>query len=1460
MAETFFERRRKELGLDTPTPNAGSSSGESDFFERRKMELGLVPDTRPKAVTVDPFKTTPETTKMLDDANMNYSGNVERFGVFSKGVQDKAAAKKVADEAAKLQKRTDLHNASPLKKVSNALVDLAEPVTSRIASLLPGDNRAITTPGQRLGKMIDKTTINVPGKVDDAVANFLRGAGRTASFGASDYIDRELGQEDRANAAIDTTAGKIGGYAGYVAPGAIAERLIATGGKALIKNLPNIAKFGITGASAGAAAGVANEAGEFVTGQNDQSLRQRAIDVGIEMGAGGLLGAAIPAIGAGMQRGFKSLMRPTLDASADMSNAINSVARENLPQSVRRTVSADAVPEIFPERYRRTFGEPPTVASPNPVRATTEPQGSNTAKPLYNMGDEAIPTSADGTELSKAAKIIDIQSKDGVNYYRFDGSNTYMPENQVKGAAQQPSKIVQERDELKFAQTVRGSENTSSNLIDALNDTPMVGARTSDVLNRQQAAKMIERHGQEGLYSTLLSKKKQFSAAETTAAQILAKQFSSLGGEENLKKAIELVSKTARGGREMGQAIQALSQWNKLDETGALYLGEKVINKGLPTDEWKTLTVAQGAPIKEAAQRIGSAQETRSLADEVLSIVTNKQAGQALTDAEKATIKQFQDQVKLINEKGKGILSKPKANKVEDTIKEVSQIEPKARTRDQVVNFLDAKAEKARQRLAKSRNIGLMPDLNNPVFDYAIIGASKIAKGTVKLSDFTEQMVKDFGEKVRPHINEVFTKATNMFRKENGLPTVEQLDRVVRNAVKNDRFTESEATQFKAWASEIGHMSDEFKREATQDLQAAMKELGDSTLGRQLSTLQTGAMLLNSVTMERNVIGNVAQMVGEKVNKVATVPIDWTLSKLTGEQRTIYFKTMNQENFWENFLAGTKAGWKGVSPNGMLDSYGIHPNVFSKKNPLKYVSKLLGASMQGFDHAFYSAAKGDVLATYAENLGKAQGLSKAEIKSGMKGLIMQLDDRIHELADHAGKYATYQDETLLSRGAEGLKKGLNELSTGMVSRKLVDMGLPKSLSMEGFGAGDVLTKFAKTPANLVMRGLDYSPIGFIRSLVDLGYFVGKRERFDQHQAVRTLGRAITGTVGLTGMGYILADAGVLSGSSSMDKDTRSIQEQSGQGAYKVNWSALSRFITSGLDYKAAEFQKGDRLMDYQWLQPAAISLAMGVNANKTVKDKKEGADITGWQMARKAILGGLQTVLENPMLQGVSNLVDATNDVYKRGDATKFRNIGKGVPASFVPTLLNQWRAATDNKQRETFSANMLTEMGNMMKNKVPGLSKKLPVSFDSLGNARERIQGGKENTVTQYLTAFFSPARMTEYQVSPEAKLVLDLMNDSGDATVLPRIGNKSFSVKQGKNMKDLKVSLTAKQFSEYQQNLGTMVNDKLSQQSGYLTNPDISLEKKVKRVNDILTDMGKKARVDIGTQMGYAKKDIKG
>jgi hypothetical protein len=1016
-------------------------------------------------------------------------------------------------------------------------------------------------------------------------------------------------------------------------------------------------------------------------------------------------------------------------------------------------------------------------------------------------------------------------------------------------AIKQANPTVDGMRERGHSQTVRLSDMTPEPLKDVFSDPELYKTRSTVKLH-EDAQKYIAKNGLQNAYDFVMGAKKM-TDKHNAVAQVIAKQLANSG---DISRAIDVVSKTAKSGTELGRAIQALSLWNRMDTEGAILLAQRQLNRG-NKGEYVSLTPEQAQPIVAATEKIRQVEQTKSLAEEVMDIVANKPAGEKLTDAEVAKIKEFQKQVSEIDGKVKKFLPEEKAAKPRKVVQEIDKVKPEERTRDQIVSYWDARAEIARQKLAKQRNVGIIANTENPVLLYAELGVAKLVKGAVKLADFTEQMVREYGESVKSNIHQVYNKSVDLFRKSQGLPTNDDLTKLVNKAVKDRKLDELEASRLQAWAKDIAFYTDDnLRTEAVQDLQLALKAIGDSTLGQKISTLQTGAQLLNAVTIERNVIGNVASLVAEKVNKVVAVPIDWTFSRLTGE-RTVKFNPLNQESMWRNYMIGTKSGWKGVSPNGMLNSYDIRPEVFGNKNPLKYITKSLGATMQGFDHAFYRSAYGDVLATYAEQLGKSQGLTRAQIKAQMPDLLKQLDQSIYDLADEAGRYATYQDDTLLSHGAEMLKRGLNKLTDKPVSM-IVDKGLlPKSLSTEGFGLGDIVLKYAKTPANLIMRGIDYSPIGILRGMMELAPLVLRRGTFDQYEATRALSRAITGTLGLTGVGYLLADAGILTGSSSMDKDMRSIQEQSGQGAYKVNWSALGRYLTNGFDKNAAKFQPGDHVMDYAWLQPAAISVAMGVNANKAVKERKDGY-ATGWKVAEKALLGGLASVLENPMVQGISNVIDAGTDIIKKNDATKAKGLIKGVPASFVPTLLNQARTATDNQQRETYSKDLLTEMGNLIKNKLPGLSKTLPVSNDSLGNPRERIQGGQENTVRQYLTSFFSPAKLTEYEVSDEAKMVLDLMNDSNDQTILPRIVDKYLYVDDPITKKQKKIDLNAEQFSKLQQKVGKEVTRKLQLSANYLSNPSIRTDVKVKRVKDILSEVGAKARNDLRAEMGYKRK----
>jgi hypothetical protein len=178
-----------------------------------------------------------------------------------------------------------------------------------------------------------------------------------------------------------------------------------------------------------------------------------------------------------------------------------------------------------------------------------------------------------------------------------------------------------------------------------------------------------------------------------------------------------------------------------------------------------------------------------------------------------------------------------------------------------------------------------------------------------------------------------------------------------------------------------------------------------------------------------------------------------------------------------------------------------------------------------------------------------------------------------------------------------------------------------------------------------------------------------------------------------------------------------------------------------------------------------------------------------------------------------------------------------------------------DNTQRETFDKNFFSGVWNQVRNKLPVQSEKLPVSYDSLGKPRERIQGGESGSLSNYLTALISPVKYTEYAVTPEARLALDVLKDSGDSSVLPRVGTKYINVTDPDTKLIKRIDLTNEQFSTLQQEMGQEVSERLLKKQEYLENPNISTDKKVKAVKKILTDAGDIARKSMKKELGYKK-----
>jgi hypothetical protein len=109
------------------------------------------------------------------------------------------------------------------------------------------------------------------------------------------------------------------------------------------------------------------------------------------------------------------------------------------------------------------------------------------------------------------------------------------------------------------------------------------------------------------------------------------------------------------------------------------------------------------------------------------------------------------------------------ARTVDDDVPFADEIEPPEldeiapRVRDRVNAFADRLIESARAELAASRN----RLSSNPVdiyAQYAKIGAGYMLKGAVRLADFTEAMVRDFGEQIRPYVREIYRRAKDQYK------------------------------------------------------------------------------------------------------------------------------------------------------------------------------------------------------------------------------------------------------------------------------------------------------------------------------------------------------------------------------------------------------------------------------------------------------------------------------------------------------------------------------------------------------------------------------------------------------------------------------------------------------------------------------------------------------------------------
>lgn len=898
---------------------------------------------------------------------------------------------------------------------------------------------------------------------------------------------------------------------------------------------------------------------------------------------------------------------------------------------------------------------------------------------------------------------------------------------------------------------------------------------------------------------------KNLSAEHVTDGYRLIQELDKMGEHQ---RALNIAKNLAEDLTRAGQTVQAASVLARLSPEGQLLNLVRTAERN-----GKTVKVADKVAFEQAAKKLQENSGSGVRENQINDILNSIEKG------EKVTPEDMKKVTNLLARAEKVI--KPK--KVKDVLpKEFN--EPKKR--EKVVKFLDDAEQAALARIASRRNqLNSLP--LNEWADHAIVVASQIAKGSIKAATHVEDLVKLFGEEIRPVATKVFQEAQKVLQSsvEKASKQVPLAEKIVEKYLKtNEKVTESDIKTLRELASNVSKLEGKNKIEADIAMQKILNSYEKSSPWDKIQAIRYISMLLNSGTQAVNAISGPIMASTGTIADIFGTMIDIAMNKTLKTPRTTTLYGTNPLRFaadwFKNTKTGGKAGWEGVNPDGIQGTNEIRGLAFkSKLNPLGIAERTLGAVAKGADYGTYKSVSDSELVKQGFLDAKNKGIKgKTEIEAHIKNFVNDAPEEAKLQAERIGKNTTFQR---------------SDSTGGKIANYL--NSAPGVLQ----GPIKAVAPFVRTPLNIASSAVTMTPGGIVKGLYQL---ISPTSKATQREAIRNLSTGIFGTVGLTSLGYYLNSIGVVTDENdSGNKDVDAIREQAGKGKYRFNTSGLSRYIKAMINGEgseaaeaAAKYQKGDKQFDYNKLQPLAFPVAIGasLSENKDTpmleRTEKAGESAFGSLFGMSA-LKGLQDVFQ-PQYGG-------TLGEKALGAPTR---LAESFFKSFSPSALAQEARRQDPIQRKvSFNDGIVKDVGDYFKSRTPGLSQSLPAAKTTLGQNKLNSDG----ITGQYLNPYKSD--VAPYQDA--AKLITELMDRTGDMSIAPTAPEKYVEGKDKTSKKQTRINLTPERYQQMQEEVGNEIIKKVT-----ALDASLSDDKKIIKIKEIYSKARETARNKAKKELG--------
>lgn len=605
--------------------------------------------------------------------------------------------------------------------------------------------------------------------------------------------------------------------------------------------------------------------------------------------------------------------------------------------------------------------------------------------------------------------------------------------------------------------------------------------------------------------------------------------------------------------------------------------------------------------------------------------------------------------------------------------------------------------------------------------------------------------------------------------------------------------------------------TDEARDAVVKKIQKDVADQIPSTWLDKWTALRYTNMLGNLKTQVRNIAGNIGSAAVYRVKDTIAASMEAIVSKLSGGklERTksvITSKEMRNAcaEYFEQDSAAVSDGGKYGERTSASDTFkqGVQDErrIFKSdaKNPvLKKAGDIALAPMEGYrrltnwmmnnkyfgDEAFGRAAYVRAMAGYL----KAHGVTDSDLSNVDSKLV----DNARTHAIKEAQEATFHDNSKLAKFMSNAQK-----ATGIV--------------------GQGIMPFTKTPANILTRAAEFSPLGLIDSTVKTVQAIKGDGEVSGADVINSWAKTFTGT-GLVALGAALFDQGLLAGGPDDDEKKEEFDKLNGAQNYAIT-------LPNGTSYTL------------DWLTPAAMPLFMGAQLWKVFSDY----DLT-WAEAEEVFTSIADPMVQMSMLQGLNDTLDGIKYTDNNLGQFLINSAVSYLTQGLTNTLLGQIERSTE-KNRQTTFVDKDSNVPQWLQTQLGKASQKTP-GWDYQQTEYVNAWGETEENEGGLLYNLLSPGYLSKEEATAVSNELYRLRESTGE-NVFPQRPEKNLTYTDKNGEQHENYNLTAEEYDTMQraegQTAARIIGD-LTSDADYATLTDAQKAKVIGFAYDYAREQGR-------------------